>query len=150
MKALFNKGIVHRDLKPQNILLAHDCGKTLPQPSKIVLKIADFGFARFLQDGNMAATLCGSPMYMVNIVRSLHLDLAMPHVQWAPMSNRPITLELFQAPEVIMSLHYDAKADLWSVGTIIFQCLTGKAPFQAHTPQELKMFYEKTPNLAPK
>lgn len=49
-----------------------------------------------------------------------------------------------------MSLHYDAKADLWSVGTIIFQCLTGKAPFQAHTPQELKMFYEKTPNLAPK
>lgn len=55
-----------------------------------------------------------------------------------------------QAPEVIMSLHYDNKADLWSVGTIIFQCLTGKAPFQAHTPQELKMFYEKTPNLAPK
>lgn len=26
---------------------------------------ADFGFARFLQDGVMAATLCGSPMYMV-------------------------------------------------------------------------------------
>lgn len=59
-------------------------------------------------------------------------------------------LFFFQAPEVIMSLHYDNKADLWSVGTIIFQCLTGKAPFQAHTPQELKMFYEKTPNLAPK
>lgn len=66
MKALFNKGIVHRDLKPQNILLAHNYGKTFPLPSKIILKIADFGFARFLQDGNMAATLCGSPMYMVN------------------------------------------------------------------------------------
>jgi serine/threonine-protein kinase ULK2 len=66
MKALFAKGIVHRDLKPQNILLSHNCGKTLPAPSKIVLKIADFGFARFLQDGNMAATLCGSPMYMVS------------------------------------------------------------------------------------
>lgn len=26
---------------------------------------ADFGFARFLQDGVMAVTLCGSPMYMV-------------------------------------------------------------------------------------
>lgn len=118
MKALFAKGIVHRDLKPQNILLSHNCGKTLPAPSKITLKIADFGFARFLQDGNMAATLCGSPMYM--------------------------------APEVIMSLQYDAKADLWSLGTIVFQCLTGKAPFQAHTPQELKMFYEKNANLAPK
>lgn len=55
-----------------------------------------------------------------------------------------------QAPEVIMSLQYDAKADLWSLGTIVFQCLTGKAPFQAQTPQELKMFYEKNANLAPK
>lgn len=118
MRALYNKGIVHRDLKPQNILLQHNNGKTFPPPSKIRLKIADFGFARFLQDGNMAATLCGSPMYM--------------------------------APEVIMSLQYDAKADLWSLGTIVFQCLTGKAPFQAHTPQELKMFYEKNCDLAPK
>ena len=64
MKALVSKDIVHRDLKPQNILLSHD-GKTKnPQPHDIKLKIADFGFARFLQDGVMAATLCGSPMYM--------------------------------------------------------------------------------------
>lgn len=49
-----------------------------------------------------------------------------------------------------MSLQYDAKADLWSLGTIVFQCLTGKAPFQASTPQALKTFYEKNANLAPK
>ncbi|XP_059483841.1 serine/threonine-protein kinase unc-51 isoform X2 [Neocloeon triangulifer] len=120
MKALHAKGIVHRDLKPQNILLSHNitCAKSCPQPHEIRLKIADFGFARFLQDGVMAATLCGSPMYM--------------------------------APEVIMSLQYDAKADLWSLGTIVFQCLTGKAPFQAQTPQALKLYYEKNANLAPK
>ncbi|XP_069694991.1 serine/threonine-protein kinase unc-51 isoform X1 [Periplaneta americana] len=118
MKALHAKGIVHRDLKPQNILLSHNGGKSCPQPQEIRLKIADFGFARFLQDGVMAATLCGSPMYM--------------------------------APEVIMSLQYDAKADLWSLGTIVFQCLTGKAPFHAQTPQALKQFYEKNANLAPK
>ena len=53
----------------------------------------------------MAATLCGSPMYM--------------------------------APEVIMSLQYDAKADLWSLGTIVFQCLTGKAPFQVVTSEKI-------------
>ncbi|KAK9696256.1 Protein kinase domain [Popillia japonica] len=118
MKALYAKGIVHRDLKPQNILLSHSGTKTYPQPAEIKLKIADFGFARFLQDGVMAATLCGSPMYM--------------------------------APEVIMSLQYDAKADLWSLGTIVFQCLTGKAAFHATTPQALKQFYEKNANLAPK
>ncbi|XP_017071299.1 serine/threonine-protein kinase unc-51 isoform X2 [Drosophila eugracilis] len=118
MKALYTKGIVHRDLKPQNILLSHNYGKTLPAPSKITLKIADFGFARFLNEGAMAATLCGSPMYM--------------------------------APEVIMSLQYDSKADLWSLGTIVYQCLTGKAPFYAQTPNELKFYYEQNDNLAPK
>lgn len=97
MRALFAKGIVHRDLKPQNILLSHGCGKSLPSPSNITLKIADFGFARFLQDGNMAATLCGSPMV------SLQSTLVCATL---------IDSELFQymAPEVIMSLQYDAKA----------------------------------------
>lgn len=66
----------------------------------------------------MAATLCGSPMYM--------------------------------APEVIMSLQYDAKADLWSVGTILYQCLTGKAPHPANNPHALKSIYETTVNLVPR
>ena len=49
-----------------------------------------------------------------------------------------------------MSLKYDAKADLWSIGTIVYQCLTGKAPFQAQTPQQLKHYYEKNAGLQPK
>ncbi|KAI5695415.1 hypothetical protein M8J75_016258 [Diaphorina citri] len=118
LKAFQVKGIVHRDLKPQNILLSHSFGKQYPQPQHIKLKIADFGFARFLQDGVMAATLCGSPMYM--------------------------------APEVLMSMKYDAKADLYSVGTIVFQCLTGKAPFIANSPPQLKQYYEKNLVLVPK
>lgn len=48
-----------------------------------------------------------------------------------------------------MSLQYDAKADLWSIATIIYQCLTGSAPFKANTPTELKQYYEQSPNLAP-
>ncbi|KPP75424.1 serine/threonine-protein kinase ULK1-like [Scleropages formosus] len=53
------------------------------------------------------------------------------------------------APEVIMSQNYDAKADLWSIGTIVYQCLMGKAPFQASSPQDLRLFYEKNKNLSP-
>lgn len=74
----------------------------------------------------MAATLCGSPMYMASILHPpSQLVILSPYVHL-------ITQESFssQAPEVIMSQSYDAKADLWSIGTIVFQCLTGKAPFQ--------------------
>uniref|UniRef100_A0A669EL14 non-specific serine/threonine protein kinase n=1 Tax=Oreochromis niloticus TaxID=8128 RepID=A0A669EL14_ORENI len=116
MRVLQSKGIIHRDLKPQNILLSYPPG-CKSHSNNTCIKIADFGFARYLQNNMMAATLCGSPMYM--------------------------------APEVIMSQNYDAKADLWSIGTIVFQCLTGKAPFQASSPQDLRLFYEKNKNLSP-
>lgn len=116
IRACHERNVVHRDLKPQNILLSHP-DKANPRVEDIVLKIADFGFARFLSDGVMAGTLCGSPMYM--------------------------------APEVIRSLKYDGKADLWSIGTIMYQCLTGKAPFQAQTPQALKQYYDKNVTLVP-
>uniref|UniRef100_H2MJE6 non-specific serine/threonine protein kinase n=1 Tax=Oryzias latipes TaxID=8090 RepID=H2MJE6_ORYLA len=116
MRVLNSKGIIHRDLKPQNILLSYSARKR-SNVSSIRVKIADFGFARYLQSNMMAATLCGSPMYM--------------------------------APEVIMSQNYDAKADLWSIGTVIYQCLVGKPPFQANSPQDLRLFYEKNKNLQP-
>ncbi|XP_037672780.1 serine/threonine-protein kinase ULK1 isoform X2 [Choloepus didactylus] len=116
MRLLHSRGIIHRDLKPQNILLTSPGGRRA-SPNTIRVKIADFGFARYLQSNTMAATLCGSPMYM--------------------------------APEVIMSQHYDGKADLWSIGTIVYQCLTGKAPFQASSPQDLRLYYEKNKMLVP-
>uniref|UniRef100_A0A8D0GWC3 non-specific serine/threonine protein kinase n=2 Tax=Sphenodon punctatus TaxID=8508 RepID=A0A8D0GWC3_SPHPU len=100
MRILHSKGIIHRDLKPQNILLSY-ASRRKSSVSGIRIKIADFGFARYLHSNMMAATLCGSPMYM--------------------------------APEVIMSQHYDARADLWSIGTVIYQCLVGKPPFQVKT-----------------
>lgn len=93
MQLLHSKGIIHRDLKPQNILLSNPGGRRA-NPNNIRVKIgesgaggasrreeagaaaallthlsspaADFGFARYLQSNMMAATLCGSPMYMVS------------------------------------------------------------------------------------
>lgn len=81
---------VQRDLKPQNLLLSD----STPQA---VLKIADFGFARHLQQQELANTLCGSPLYM--------------------------------APEILKSQQYDAKADLWSVGTILYELVVGRPPY---------------------
>ena len=49
----------------------------LPLPSSPGFVPADFGFARYLQTNMMAATLCGSPMYMV----SLPLAKPRPHIR---------------------------------------------------------------------
>ncbi|PFH33640.1 hypothetical protein BESB_078560 [Besnoitia besnoiti] len=55
---IHRRSYIHRDLKPQNLLLSS------VSPHEATLKIADFGFARSLQPWDLAATVCGSPLYM--------------------------------------------------------------------------------------
>nr|XP_010934020.1 serine/threonine-protein kinase ATG1a isoform X1 [Elaeis guineensis] len=98
LQVLQENNLIHRDLKPQNLLLS----STDETP---VLKIGDFGFARYLMPQGLADTLCGSPLYM--------------------------------APEIMQDRQYDAKADLWSVGAILFQLVTGKLPFDGNTHFQL-------------
>eukprot|EP01080_Neovahlkampfia_damariscottae_P005535 gene5535-9357_t len=57
LKVLHAYNFIHRDLKPQNILLTSS-------EIDATIKIADFGFARFLNNNQLAQTLCGSPLYM--------------------------------------------------------------------------------------
>ncbi|KAF0915792.1 hypothetical protein E2562_038920 [Oryza meyeriana var. granulata] len=98
LQMLRENNVVHRDLKPQNILLVANNENSL-------LKIADFGFAKFLEPSSLAETLCGSPLYM--------------------------------APEVMQAQKYDAKADLWSVGIILYQLVTGSPPFTGDSQIQL-------------
>ncbi|XVF22263.1 hypothetical protein REPUB_Repub12eG0158400 [Reevesia pubescens] len=44
---------------------------------------------------------------------------------------------LYMAPEIIQNKKYDAKADLWSVGAILFQLVTGKPPFGGNNQLQL-------------
>jgi calcium/calmodulin-dependent protein kinase I len=57
LKYCHEKGIVHRDLKPENLL--YDSEK-----EDAIIKIADFGLAKLVDDNTMMKTACGTPGYV--------------------------------------------------------------------------------------
>lgn len=119
LQFLRSQNLIHRDIKPQNLLLctpAHSKEQFIEGGYSgfwelPILKVADFGFARYLPSTSMAETLCGSPLYM--------------------------------APEILRYEKYNAKADLWSVGAVIYEMAVGKPPFRASNHIELLKRIEK-------
>ena len=51
-------GIIHRDIKPENLLYSHK------NPTRAIIKVSDFGLARFLDEEQLATTTCGTPGYV--------------------------------------------------------------------------------------
>ncbi|EAS05844.2 Serine/Threonine kinase domain protein (macronuclear) [Tetrahymena thermophila SB210] len=57
LKEMYQRSIVHRDIKPENILVAQT-------PQGFVYKLADFGFAKILNNQDMIKSQVGTPLYM--------------------------------------------------------------------------------------
>ncbi len=85
-----------------------------------VVKLADFGLAKNFQDEQKFKTLCGSPIYMAP-------EILIPNGSFDKKQRS-----------------YTTKADLWSLGIILFELITGKFPINAktlyHLPQQIKDF----------
>jgi len=113
-------GIVHRDLKPENLFLADT-------PEGKVLKILDFGISKDLgtpirEGGRTTLTKGGAA----------------------------IGSPSYMAPEQIRAEpNLDARADIWSLGTILFELIAGRCPFEAETVATMyqKVLTEDPPSL---
>ena len=66
LRYIHNMKILHRDIKLDNILINFKSNKDLENLNYLnsEVKIIDFGFARYLENDNLAQSILGSPMYM--------------------------------------------------------------------------------------
>ncbi len=108
--------ILHRDLKPENVIIPPD-GR---------LRVLDFGLARVVPDENLgiAQTLDSS---QTESSQSL-----LPPLTGSPehgISGSP----LYMAPEQWHRESCTGAADIWALGIILYELLTGAPPFQGDT-----------------
>ncbi len=95
------KGIIHRDIKPSNILVTLHDGVPLP-------KVIDFGIAKATEGRLTDAT----------VYTELHQFIGTP---------------AYMSPEQaeMTGLDIDTRSDIYSLGVLLYELLTGKTPFDA-------------------
>ncbi len=105
------RNIVHRDLKPENVFL---CPETAA-PLGYRVKLLDFGIAKLppIADGVLAAT-------------QVHTH-----------ASTLLGTYTYMAPEQLNPSSVDGRADVYSLGVLLFELLTGHAPFVADDPVKL-------------
>ncbi len=101
-------GIVHRDLKPENILIA--VGE--------IAKITDFGLATIVQD--IDVVLSGKEKSTNGCKRLVH-------------NSGIVGTPPYMAPEQWLCKEIDVRTDIYAVGCILYEILTGRLPFKADT-----------------
>mgnify|MGYP002624584200 CR=1 FL=1 len=127
---LNKNNLIHRDIKSDNILLHYENEEDLITHNflKAKIKIIDFGFARYLEQDELAGSLVGTPMYME------------PSILKTFMTSKSRVVDGF----------YDKKVDVWSLGILTYELLIGIVPFVARNIKGLFHSVEQRDFCIPK
>jgi serine/threonine-protein kinase ULK2 len=125
MEFLRDRNFIHRDVKPQNLLI-------LPS-------------AQYMESAkDPPLVMSASEKALVPIVGVTSLPMLkiadFGFARSLPSTSLAETLcgsPLYMAPEILRYEKYDAKADLWSVGTVLYEMAFGRPPFRASNHVEL-------------
>jgi serine/threonine protein kinase len=117
LQAAHTEGIVHRDLKPANLMVVdHDT----PYEK---IKVMDFGLAKLVDTSGVA---------MYNKVSDTGADFA-------------VGTPGYISPEQVKGEEMDHRSDLYSVGIILFELLTGRLPFTREETMDVLLAHATEP-----
>ena len=118
LHAAHEAGIVHRDLKPENIMVRHDG----------IAKILDFGLAK------LRTHEAGRGSSQDETVLQ---GLASPGVDALTRPGMVLGTVAYMSPEQARGQNVDRRSDIFSFGSILYEMLGGKQPFQAESGVEV-------------
>ncbi len=112
------RGVVHRDIKPQNLLVSR----------RGEVKLCDFGIAQ--RERLPSADIPLAP-------RAAPTD-------HAPRENGAFGTPAYMSPEQILGEDVDARSDLFSLGVVLYQLLTGTRPFDGPASKDKRAASQRT------
>jgi serine/threonine protein kinase len=127
------QGVIHRDLKPANVML-----------TKSGAKLMDFGLAKSVKA--TAVAVSGDKVKPITVSTPTALESLAKEV--SPLTQKGTVVGTFQymAPEVLQGADADARSDIFSLGCVLYEMITGKRAFEGKSQLSvLAAILEKDP-----
>ena len=110
LAAAHEAGIIHRDIKPENVMVRRDG----------LVKVLDFGLAKLTEPAP-------------DVIHSQASTIARNSTEAGVVLGTP----RYMSPEQVRGEKVDARTDIFSLGVILYEMLTGRAPFSGATSNEV-------------